>query len=86
MEIDSEQLHKVKVMTFKPSGKYYDEFDVYVKAKSSWYYVSEAVKTYKERPDTPQQCWNWLIGISEEGLCSEVTNGIYPMIIMSKNN
>lgn len=72
--------HKVKVTTFKESGKYYDEFTIEVEAPNKWFYVMEAVKAYKPNHQV-QTDMDWLIGMNEEGSTPEVANSIYPTII-----
>lgn len=72
--------HKIKVTTFKKSGKYYDEFEIEIESKPEWYYVLEAIRKYKSTHPI-QTDMDWLIGMSEEGLHPDVAIGVYPRIL-----
>lgn len=73
--------HTIKVMSFKQSGKYYDEFIVDVHAEPTWYNVIKAVRARKEAGCVPQTGMDWLIGHTEEDLLYQVAQGVYPIIL-----
>jgi hypothetical protein len=70
-----EQQQQVKVTTFKPaSGKYYDEFTITIESQESWYFIIEAVRTYKLTAKV-QSDMDWLIGMDDS------REDMYPIIL-----
>lgn len=51
---------KVKIQTFKPSGKYYSEDAVEVECTDQWYYILESVRELKALGKGPQPGMIWL--------------------------
>lgn len=67
----------VKVMTFKESGKYYDEWEIEVEIpKDTWYEIIKAVKEYKQSDEAIQKDMLWLIGV-----CNSDRDDSYPVLI-----
>lgn len=73
----------IKIMRFKESGKYYDEFDLPVSSLDSevdsWYYVVEEVRNFRLKSDMSEL--EWLIGYSDESVKNYKKNDIYPVIL-----
>ena len=70
--------YKIKVTTFKESGKYYDEWTLEVRTnKDTWYDIIEAVRNHKKStaPGPAQSGMDWLIGMDNS------RDDMYPIII-----
>ena len=83
IQVTDKNIQTIKVLSFKESGKYYDEFEISIAPEQeSWYYAIKAVRQYKKTA-TKQKDMDWLIGLEQDvsKISENVANTIYPIIL-----
>lgn len=60
-------MNKVKIMTFKDSGKWYDTFEVeYENNPKNWYDVIDEITHKKKQGLLPQSSFKYVLLVSDE--------------------
>ena len=83
---DEDQEIEITVMTFKPSGKYYDTTVIKLSGimnkieeyELCWYLIVEQIRKFRNRCGTDLE---YLIGYSDDSVKNYAKNDVYPILL-----